>query len=60
MDVPILPSHIVVEAYALGYYHGRAHGTEECPDRYDSLTAWYYREGYESGVAAYCREIESV
>ena len=41
-------------AYALGYFDGRAHGTEANP--YDGADARRaaYDEGYQRGVADYC------
>lgn len=45
-----------LEAYALGYYHGRAFGTESVPDAYNDSAVHFYRRGYDSGVTDYCRE----
>ena len=42
------------EAYAVGYYEGRAVGTESNPFEADDLRL-SYRHGYDAGVADYCR-----
>ena len=42
-------------AYALGYLDGMDKGTEDCPFASDEL-AHLYRQGYDCGVADYCRK----
>ncbi len=43
----------LAQAYALGYYHGRAVGTENDPYVSDDLR-FLYSEGYQRGVTDYC------
>ena len=43
-------------AYALGYYHGRAIGVEDNPYDSEDEARYYYRLGYDAGVADYCHE----
>lgn len=45
-----------LEAYALGYYHGRAFGVDSVPDSYNDSAVHFYRRGYDAGVSDYCRE----
>jgi hypothetical protein len=40
-------------AFALGYFHGRAHGTEDCQFTTDAERL-EYRRGYDAGVSDYC------
>ena len=42
-------------AYAQGYYAGRANGVEEDWPQMSELCRSSYKEGYEQGVADYCR-----
>ncbi len=54
-NIVIVDEH-QLQAYALGYYHGRATGTERNP--FDGMDArrGYYTLGYDKGVADYCSE----
>ena len=48
------PDFASLEAYALGYYEGRAIGTDSNVFEEDDLRLMY-RRGYDAGVADYCR-----
>lgn len=44
-------------AYALGYFHGRAHGQDrDCFANEADILRALYRKGYDAGVADYCGE----
>ena len=42
------------EAYALGYYDGRATGMEQNPFEPEDESRHWYRIGYDAGVSDYC------
>ena len=47
-----------LRAYALGYYHGKAEGLEDCPyEGYEGQLRHLYRRGYDAGIADYCLEV---
>ena len=48
----------IARAYALGYYHGRAKGTQEMPEEYENDKRIAYFWGYDAGVTDYCNELE--
>jgi len=45
-----------LKAYALGYYHGKAEGLEDCP--YEGELRHLYKRGYDAGIADYCEELK--
>lgn len=47
--------HFLMRAYAIGYFHGRSIGVDNCPYEDDHHRV-LYRYGYEAGVADYCEE----
>jgi hypothetical protein len=42
-------------AYAIGYWEGRHHGCEQTDYDPQDSCRHYYKAGYESGVADFCR-----
>jgi len=44
-----------LDAYALGYYHGRADGVDVNPYDHAQQERQLYNDGYEHGVGDYCR-----
>lgn len=48
----------VMEAYAIGYYDGRAKGYELNPYDQEMPERYWYNLGYEAGVSEYCRELD--
>lgn len=51
------PDYSQLCAYSLGYYHGRAIGTDEgSPYDPDDPLRQLYNDGYDAGVGDYCRE----
>lgn len=51
-----MPTNRKPQSYALGYYHGRATGNEQCPEHFTDKERHLYREGYGAGISDYCRE----
>jgi hypothetical protein len=44
----------MLEAYALGYFEGRAHGEIQSP-RFDSEPSnLFFKQGYDAGVSDFC------
>jgi hypothetical protein len=46
----------LLDAYALGYYDGRHHGSEDTPEDYDDEERYLYKVGYQRGVTDYCHD----
>lgn len=48
------------QAYALGYYYGRALGSYDYQDfdHMDDIQVYEFKQGYDSGVTDYCLELE--
>jgi len=44
-----------LDAYALGYYHGRSEGVDANPYDHAQTERSLYNDGYEHGVGDYCR-----
>jgi hypothetical protein len=45
---------VEIEAYALGYYDGRAFGNSTRPRFENEKANLFYKLGYDRGVADYC------
>jgi hypothetical protein len=43
-----------IEAYALGYYDGRAYGNQNRPRFENEKANLFYKLGYDRGVADFC------
>ena len=44
----------MLEAYALGYFEGRAYGNVQSPRFEHELSNLFYKQGYDAGVSDFC------
>jgi hypothetical protein len=44
----------MLEAYALGYFEGRAYGNVQSPRFEHESSNLFYKQGYDAGVSDFC------